>query len=66
MTLPPGPYTAEVIKMIVKERVAEIRANLKTMQRSVDDVQVVIPLRQGMEPLPGQRHLLEKVEEALL
>jgi hypothetical protein len=39
--LPPGPWTAEVIQMIVKARVAEIRAKLKTMQRSVASAQVV-------------------------
>lgn len=33
--LPPGPWTVEVIQMIVKARVAEIRANMKERSERV-------------------------------
>ncbi len=36
MTLPPGPWTADIIRMIVKERVAEIKTNL---ERRISNVQ---------------------------
>lgn len=36
---PPGPWTAEVMRMIVKERVAEIRQSL--IERSIADVETI-------------------------
>jgi hypothetical protein len=41
MDYPPGPWTADIIQMIVKERVARIKANLENKRRSVANAQVV-------------------------
>ena len=60
MTLPPGPWTAEVMQQVVDAKVAEIRRGLKIKQRSVANAQVVRELAVVEARTPQAEEVPEK------